>query len=94
MQLMELSKKINKLQGGEMKAVVYSGLNCVWCDRVFKALEATHIEVEKKMITDEGVKKEINEILGKKIKSVPQVTIDGKLLGGYTEVERFLRSLH
>ena len=33
-------------------------------------------------------------ILGKKIKTVPQVTIDGKLLGGYTEVERFLRSLH
>ena len=54
---MELSKKINKLQGGEMKAVVYSGLNCVWCDRVFEALKATHIEVEKKMITDEGVKK-------------------------------------
>ena len=94
MQLMELSKKINKLQGGKMKAVVYSGLNCVWCDRVFKAIEATHIEVEKKMITDEGVKEEYKKILGKKIKTVPQVIIDGKLLGGYTEVERFLRSLH
>ena len=94
MQLMELSKKINKLQGGKMKAVVYSGLNCVWCDRVFKALEATHIEVEKKMITDEGVKEEYYKLLGKKIKTVPQVIIDGKLLGGYTEVERFLRSLH
>ena len=94
MQLMELSKKINKLQGGEMKAVVYSGLNCVWCDRVFKALEATDIEVEKKMITDEGVKEEYKKILWKKIKTVPQVIIDGKLLGGYTEVERFLRSLH
>ena len=94
MYLMELSKKINKLQGGKMKAVVYSGLNCVWCDRVFKALEATHIEVEKKMITDEGVKEEYKKILGKKIKTVPQVIIDGKLLGGYTEVERFLRSLH
>ena len=94
MQLMELSKKINKLQGGKMKAVVYSGLNCVWCDRVFKALEATHIEVEKKMITDEGVKEEFKKIFRKKIKSVPQVIIDGKLLGGYTEVERFLRSLH
>ena len=94
MQLMELSKKINKRQGGKMKAVVYSGLNCVWCDRVFKALEATHIEVEKKMITDEGVKEEYKKILGKKIKTVPQVIIDGKLLGGYTEVERFLRSLH
>ncbi len=94
MQLMELSKKINKLQGGKMKAVVYSGLNCVWCDRVFKALEATHIEVEKKMITDEGVKEEYYKLLGKKIKTVPQVIIDGKLLGGYTEVERFLRNIH
>jgi glutaredoxin len=46
------------------------------------------------MITDEGVKEEYKKILGKKIKTVPQVTIDGKLLGGYTEVERFLRSLH
>ena len=47
-----------------MKAVVYSGQNCVWCDRVMQVLNATHLEVEKKMITDDGVIEEINEIVG------------------------------
>lgn len=75
-----------------MKAVVYSGPKCVWCDRVIKALDATHLEVEKKMVTDEGVMDEINEIMEKPIRTVPQVVIDGKHIGGYTEVDIFLKN--
>ena len=73
-----------------MKAVVYSGPKCVWCDRVLLALESTHIEVEKKMVTDKAAVDEINEIMGKPIRTVPQVVIDGKHIGGYNEVEKFL----
>ena len=75
-----------------MKAVVYSGENCVWCDRVMKALDATHLEVEKKMVTDKEVMDEINEIMEEPIRTVPQVVIDGNHIGGYTEVERFLNN--
>ena len=75
-----------------MKSVVYSGPNCVWCDRVMQALDATHLEVEKKMISDKGVMDEINEIMGKPIRTVPQVVIDGKHIGGYADVEEFLKN--
>ena len=75
-----------------MKAVVYSGPKCVWCDRVIKALDATHLEVEKKMVTDEGVMDEINEIMEKPIRTVPQVVIGGKYIGGYADVEKFLEN--
>ena len=75
-----------------MKAVVYSGPKCVWCDRVMQALNATHLEVEKKMITDDGVIEEINEIIGKPIRTVPQVVIGGKHIGGYADVEKFLEN--
>ncbi len=30
---------------------------------------------------------------GEKVTSVPQVIIDGKYVGGYTEVERFLNRI-
>ena len=75
-----------------MKAVVYSGPNCVWCDRVMQALDATHLEVEKKMISDKGVMDEINEIMGKPIRTVPQVVIGGNHIGGYADVEEFLKN--
>ena len=75
-----------------MKAVVYSGPKCVWCDRVMQALNATHLEVEKKMITDDGVIEEINEIMCKPIRTVPQVVIGGKHIGVYADVEKFLEN--
>ena len=33
------------------------------------------------------------EIAGKDARTVPQVVIDGKYIGGYTETERFLGGL-
>ena len=30
---------------------------------------------------------------GEKVTSVPQVIVDGKYVGGYTEVERFLKRI-
>ena len=33
------------------------------------------------------------EAAGEKVTSVPQVVVDGKYIGGYTEVERFLKKI-
>jgi glutaredoxin len=35
----------------------------------------------------------MQKVAGEKVTSVPQVVIDGKYIGGYTEVERFLKRL-
>ena len=35
----------------------------------------------------------MNEDAGVKVNSVPQVIIDGKYVGGYTDTERFIKNL-
>ena len=77
-----------------MKAKVYSTSKCSWCDRVIRELTDKGIEVEKIDISgDKNLFKQMNEDAGKKVSSVPQVIIDGKYIGGYTDTERFIKNL-
>ena len=77
-----------------MKAKVYSTSKCSWCDRVIRELTDKGIEVEKIDISgDKNLFKQMNEDAGVKVSSVPQVIIDGKYVGGYTETERFIKNL-
>mgnify|MGYP000016411630 CR=1 FL=1 len=77
-----------------MKAEVYSTTKCSWCDRVARELTDSGIEVEKIDISgDKKLLKQMSEAAGKKVTTVPQVVIDGKYVGGYTETERFIKNL-
>ena len=77
-----------------MKAKVYSTSKCSWCDRVIRELTDKGIEVEKIDISgDKNLFKQMNEDAGVKVNSVPQVIIDGKYVGGYTDTERFIKNL-
>ena len=77
-----------------MKAIVYGTSKCSWCDRVANMLNNSKIEVEK---IDVSESKEHFQLMkkaaGKNATTVPQVVIDGKFVGGYTEVERFINRL-
>ena len=77
-----------------MEAKMYSTSRCSWCDRVAKMLEENEVIVEKIDISgDKTLMKEMQKAAGKKVTTVPQVIIDGKFVGGYTEVERFINRL-
>ena len=74
-----------------MKAKVYGSSQCVWCDRVAKMLEDSGAVIEKVDISQgKEIIKEMQEAAGEKVNTVPQVIIDGKYVGGYTEVERYI----
>ena len=53
-------------------------------------LEDIKIKVEKLDVTDSDNLDNMLEAAGN-VKAVPQVVIDGKYIGGYTETERFLK---
>ena len=53
-------------------------------------LEDIKIKVEKLDVTDSDNLDNMLEAAGN-VKTVPQVVIDGKYIGGYTETERFLK---
>ena len=77
-----------------MNAKVYSTSTCTWCDRVVKHLTENGIVVEKIDISgDKKLFKQMSVDVGKKVSTVPQVIIDEKYIGGYTETERFIKNL-
>ena len=77
-----------------MKAIMYGTSKCVWCDRVAKMLNNSEIEVEKIDVSENKENlKSMKGAAGKNVSTVPQVIIDGKFVGGYTEVERFINRL-
>ncbi len=77
-----------------MDAKVYSTSSCTWCDRVIKELTNNGIVVEKIDISrDKKLFKQMSVDVGKKVSTVPQVIIDGKYIGGYTDTERFIKNL-
>ena len=77
-----------------MKAIVYGTSKCSWCDRVANMLNNSEIEVEKIDVSESKANlKSMKGAAGKNVSTVPQVVIDGKFVGGYTEVERFINRL-
>ncbi len=77
-----------------MEAKIYGTPRCSWCDRVAKILEDREITVEKIDVSEsKDLIKEMQKAAEEKVTTVPQVIIDGKYIGGYTEVERFLNRI-
>ena len=76
-----------------MFAVVYGTKRCNFCTMVVNALEKEGATVEKKDVSEPNILLEMREAAGENARTVPQVVIDGKYIGGYTEVDRYLRSL-
>ena len=76
-----------------MFAIVYGSKMCNFCTKVIKELEEEGVAVEKKDIKEPNILLEMKESAGPDARTVPQVVIDGKYIGGYTEVDRYLRSL-
>ena len=61
-----------------MTAIVYSGTNCVWCDRVIDLLKEHEDDITKIDVDGKEKIKEMHEACGQKVNTVPQVIIDGK----------------
>ena len=75
-----------------MKAIVYSGPGCSWCDRVKVLLQDNEYDIEEIQISKESVQ-EIKEKYDEDVRSIPQVIIDGEFIGGFAEVESKMKGL-
>jgi len=72
-----------------MTIVIYSKNNCVYCNKAKALLKGLGQEfTEKKMEDFESVDVMLEDI-GKKVRTMPQIKIDGELIGGYNQLVEY-----
>jgi glutaredoxin len=73
-----------------MKATVYTGPSCTWCNRVKVLLKDNDYTIEEIQV-NEAILEDLQTKFNKVIRTVPQVIIDDIFIGGYHEVENLMR---
>jgi len=72
-----------------LKAIIWSKYHCPFCDQAKALLEAKGIEYEEKKIGDGYSKEDLLEAVPT-ARTVPQIFLDGELVGGFTELKKKL----
>jgi len=68
------------------KVVIYTTNYCPFCARAKALLRTKHIDFEEIDITlDEHLREEVTRLSGRR--TVPQIFIDGKSLGGFDDIK-------
>ena len=73
-----------------MKATVWSKNNCPYCDQAKALLTSKGIQFEEKKIGDGYTKEELLEAVPT-ARTVPQIFLDGELIGGFNELKTKLK---
>jgi glutaredoxin len=72
-----------------MKIVIYSKQNCTYCNKAKQLIKNLRLDyTEKKLEEFESVDEMLKDI-GKKVRTMPQIKIDDKLVGGYNQLIEF-----
>ena len=71
-----------------MKIVIYSKNNCQFCTKAKHLVKTLGLEyAEKSLEKDFGSDPvKLVEDIGKQVRTMPQIKIDGKLVGGYNQL--------
>src|SRR5210317_1768376 len=84
-----VSEKVERVAlQGDTRSIVYSKKNCPWCALAMEELKLRGILFDK--IDLEEIGKTAAEVTGRKVKTVPQIYIQGNYIGGYQELMEWL----
>jgi glutaredoxin 3 len=72
-----------------MKVVVWSKYHCPYCEQAKALLGQREIPFEERKIGDGYTREELLEEVPD-ARSVPQIIIDGKVIGGFNELKEYL----
>ena len=73
-----------------MKAVVWSKNSCPFCDQAKNLLKARGIEFEERNVSTSWTKEQLLEAVPN-ARTLPQIFLDDKLIGGFTELRKHLQ---
>tara|TARA_B100000214_G_scaffold186797_1_gene134700 strand:- start:127 stop:396 length:270 start_codon:yes stop_codon:yes gene_type:complete len=73
-----------------MKVIIYSKEKCAYCSKTKVMLNNLGIEYTEKKLEDFKSVDDMLEDIGKKVRTMPQIKIDGELIGGYHQLVEHL----
>ena len=73
-----------------MKAEIYSTPICNFCKLAKNLLESKGIEFTEYQVGKDIDKDKLEEKVGNTVRTVPQIFVDDKYIGGYQELERWM----
>lgn len=73
-----------------MEAIVWSKYQCPYCDQAKALLTQKGIKFEERKIGDGWSKEDLLEAVPT-ARTVPQIFLDGSLIGGFTELKKHLQ---
>ena len=75
-----------------MKATVWSKYSCTFCEQAKALLNSHNIEYEERRIGDGWTREDLLEAVPT-ARTVPQIFMDGRLIGGFVELREHLNQL-
>ena len=75
-----------------MTAIVWSKDNCPYCDQAKALLKQKGIEIQERKIGHGYTREDLLEAVPN-ARTVPQIFLDGNLIGGFTELKTFLEKV-
>ncbi len=73
-----------------MKAIVWSKNACPFCDQAKNLLKLKGIEYEERNISTDWTREQLLEAVPD-ARTVPQIFLDEKLIGGFTELRKHFK---
>jgi glutaredoxin len=73
-----------------MTAIVWSKDNCPYCDQAKALLKQKGIEIQERKIGHGYTREDLLEAVPD-ARTVPQIFLDGNLIGGFTELKKHLQ---
>ena len=72
-----------------MKIIVFSKNNCQYCTKAKTLLSKLDLDYEEVKLEDFADTKDFLKEVGKQVRTMPQIKIDGELVGGYHQLVEF-----
>ena len=69
-----------------MKITIYSKNNCTFCNKAKHLVKTLGLTYEEKKMEEFDCPQAMLEDIGKPVRTMPQIKIDDKLVGGYNQL--------
>jgi len=72
-----------------MTITIYSKNNCIYCNKAKALVKNLGLECEEKKLEEFDSPQAMLEDIGKNVRQMPQIKINGELIGGYNQLVEY-----